>query len=66
MKNLVALFFILPVVLAGCSSTGSSDTTPSQFHPLGKEYLIQGCEDLKQEVEEWNEEHPESKIIADC
>ena len=65
MKQLFALVF-LSAVISGCSTADTSDEEPSQFHPLDKEYIIEGCEQLKEEVEERNDENPNHEIVADC
>lgn len=66
MKTL--LFALFSLLLLGCASDESSrDSRPTQFVPdTSKRYEIQGCENLKREIEKYNEEHPEEQLTADC
>lgn len=65
MKTVLFALFT-SIILLGCSSEPVSEK-PSQFIKTDKLYELEGCERLKQEVEQYNQDHPEEEpLVADC
>lgn len=62
MKYILLVSFLL---LVGCSATERKEPTP--FVVSDKRVIVVGCENLKQEVREWNEANPTLQPKkADC
>ena len=65
MKTVLFALFT-SVFLLACSSEPANEK-PSQFIKTDKLYELKGCEQLKKEVEQYNQDHPEEKpLVADC
>jgi ABC-type glycerol-3-phosphate transport system substrate-binding protein len=66
MKILVTLLLIFTLVACG-TNPSKKRTTPTQFQTTEETIKLQGCEDLKKRVKEWNEKNPDKKPkVADC
>lgn len=64
MKHLIVILSI--ILLIGCSAT-SPTPKPTPFKITDQKVKVQGCEDLKKRVKEWNEKNPNKEPKkADC
>jgi nitrous oxide reductase accessory protein NosL len=66
MLRAVALTTLALIFLAACTAT-EPKAPPTPFVVGEKKVVVVGCEKLREEVKQWNEEHPNKpKKVADC
>lgn len=51
------------LMLFSCSPV---QRVPEPFIPTNEKVIVQGCEDLKDRVEQHNQENPDNLRVADC
>ncbi|MFY0656141.1 MAG: hypothetical protein JXR12_05115 [Neptunomonas phycophila] len=58
---------ILVIVLLIAACTATEPKAPTPFVVGEKKVVVVGCEKLRKEVKQWNEENPDKpKKVADC
>lgn len=57
--------FVALFVVGACAPTNTI-TEPTPFTTTTQKVIVVGCEQLRQEVEDWNKSNPTDQRVADC
>lgn len=60
---LCAVILVSVIILSACSQP---ETQPTPFTTGEAVQPVQGCLQLRKEVEEYNAKHPQTQKVADC